>query len=203
MPDLDILARAPAPGWRRPYRLAVGSAASPQELASAAIQSLAHSLRSGGGLPALDSLADVVSRFLSGQLPLADALHHLRSIEQATGGDRHTKVAARATARLLVELGQGGSSIAEPRLAVAERFCWAMVDHHLFGRVRPELVGSRFPDHASAFAWEEGCKEALRPGLKKVASALARDPMAARLHAPRTAAGRRRSTADLLNESLT
>lgn len=202
MPDLDILDHAATPGWHKPYRLLAGNA-SPQEVGRDILSSLSQSLRRGGGLPEADALRGIVERAAAGQLAPFEALRQLRSVELSAGGHRHTKVAARAAAELVVALEQGDGLTGDPAQAVAEGFCWAIIDHYLFGRARPKLIGQRFADHGEAIAWEQECKEVLRPSVRKMAEALARDPQARKIRAPRMPGLLRRSTVDLLHEPIT
>jgi hypothetical protein len=202
MPDLDILERVPAPGWRSPYRLLAGGA-SPQEVAHATVKSLCKSLRTGHGLPGIDDLADIYGQVASGQLAVPEALRRLRLVERATNGHLHTKIAAGITAQRIVELRQGNPVTDDPAQVIAESFCWGIVEYHLFGRARPDLVGKRFANHDEALTWEQTCREILHPTLIKVAAKLVQDPTAANLRAPRATIPVRRSTADLLYEPIT
>ena len=203
MPDRDVLDRSSVPAWRGSRRLLTGGAAPPDEVAQAIIPALAKSLRDGGGLPGADHLAAVLSRFQLSELSACEALAALRSVERAFSGHRHTKVATQAVAGLIVQHEHCGSPASEPTEAVSLSFCLQMVDHHLFGRVRAELVGSRFADYGEALAWEQQCKDALRPRLTRLAMALARNPTAVGLRAPLAGIAARLSTADMLHEPVT
>jgi len=76
-----------------------------------------------------------------------------------------------------------------------------LVDHHFFGRARASLVEERFSSFHEARAWEQTVKKTMSHGVQTLAAHLSEDPTAARLRAP-TRIVRRRSTRDILNESL-
>jgi hypothetical protein len=202
MPDLDMIDRGSAPGWHKPFRLLEHGEATPEEIGHAVLHSLCRSLRLYGGVPGLHDIADIVDRTMSGRCGVAEAFRHLRAIEQAAHGHRHTRVAVRAANGLLVEIGQGRQLARDPAQEVADRFCHALIDHQLFGRVRPALVGERFASHDEAIACERACVDVAAPYVSRVAENLARDPRATRLRAPRMSGTTRRSTADLLDEPL-
>lgn len=202
MPDLDMIDRVSAPGWHKPYRLLENGGAAPEEIGRAMLHSLCRSLRLYGGVPGLDEIADVVARVQDGRCGATEAFRRLRAIEQAADGHRHTRVAVRAANGLVVEIGQGLEVGHDPVRSVAERFCRALIDHQLFGRVRPALVGERFASHDEAIACERDCMDAVAPHVARVAADLARDPRATRLRAPRIPGVTRRSTAELLDEPL-
>lgn len=202
MPDLDMLDRVSAPGWHKPYRLLENGEVPPGEIGRATLHSLCRSLRLYGGVPGLDSIAEIIEQVQHGECEDADAFRRLRAVEQVANGHRHTRIAVRAANRLIVEIEQGGELDRDPALAVAYRFCRELIDHHLFGRARPALVGERFASHDEAVAYESVCMAAVAPYVARVAEDLARDPRATRLHAPRMPRAARRSTADLLDEPL-
>ena len=202
MPDLDMIDRASAPGWHKPYRLLKNEGATPAEIGRALIHSLCRSLRRYGGVPRLDSIVAVVEGVRQGQCTVAEAFRRLRAIEQAADGHRHTRVAVRAAHRMIAEIGQGGQFDHDSARAVADRFCRESIDHHLFGRVRPDLIGERFASHDEAVACEHACMETATPYVARVAEVLALAPRATRLRAPRMPGLARRSTAELLDEPL-
>lgn len=202
MPDLDMLDRVSAPGWHKPYRLLANGEATPEEIGRAMLHSLCRSLRLYGGVPELGGIADVVEQVLDGECGAPEAFRRLRVIESTANGHRHTRVAARTAARLIVEIEQGRTFDRDPAIVIADRTCHELIDHHLFGRVRPALIGERFASHDEAIACERACMEAVAPYVARVAETLARDPRATRLRAPRMPRSVRRSTADLLDEPL-
>lgn len=202
MPDLDMIDRVSAPGWHKPYRLLENGEAPPEEIGRAVLHSLCRSLRLYGGVPGLHDIADIVARTIDGRCEITEAFRRLRGVEQAADGHRHTRVAVRAANGLLVEIEQGQQLARDSAQEVAARFCHALIDHQLFGRVRPALVGERFVSYDEAVACERACIDATAPYMARVAEALVDDPRARRLRAPRMPGIPQRSTADLLDEPL-
>ena len=202
MPDLDIIDRIASPGWRGVTRMYAGGAASANEMRSPTLKALAKSLRDGGGLPGFSEFGAIVQRVCTGDLSALEAMREVRSLVREYNGHLHTKVAAEAVSTLIVEVVQGSTTITEPALTVAEQFCSALVDYHLFSRARPYLVGQRFADHGAAFQEENACKAARASDMHKVAEGLARDPTGKSLRAPSVQRSHRRSTASLLNEPI-
>lgn len=202
MPDLDMIDRISAPGWHKPYRLLANGEATPEEIGRAILHSLCRSLRLYGGVPGLGGIADVVEQVLAGECGATEAFRRLRAIESTANGHRHTRLATRAASRQIVEIEQGTGFDRDPAVAIAERSCYELIDHHLFGRVRPALIGERFASHDEARACERACMESVAPYVARLAEDLAHDPGAPRLRAPRMPRSVRRSTVDLLDEPL-
>lgn len=138
MPDLDIIDRNVPRGWRRPVRILLGEG-TPQEVAYEAKIALARSLRENGGLPGLDRLEAILRQRMEGGLDPHSAHVLLTTYENRFRHERHVKVAAAATRRLLVKLDQGPLSRGPLRLAVARAFLRQLLDHNMFGRIGPKL----------------------------------------------------------------
>ena len=202
MPDLDIIERAAKRGWHGATRMYAGGLASADEMRGPILKALAKSLRDGGGLPGLVDLSTVVQQVCTGDLSALAAIREVRTVERKFGGHLHTRVAAEAVNTLIVEVLQNSTTIIEPATAVAERFLTRLVDHHLFGRARPYLVGQRFADHGDALQEENACKAALAPYVRKLAAGLVRDPTGKSMCAPSVRRSHRRPTAELLNEPI-
>ena len=202
MPDLDIIERSAKRGWHGATRMYAGGAASAVEMRRPILKALAKSLRDSGGLPGLVDLSTIVQQVCTGDLSTLAAIREVRSVKRECGGHLHTRVAAEAVATLIVEVHQESTTIIEPTTTVAERFLWGLVDHHLFGRARPYLVGQRFADYEAALQEENACKSSLAPYVRELAGRLVRDPTAKDLRAPSVRGSHRRSTAELLNEPI-
>jgi hypothetical protein len=125
----------------------------------------------------------------------------LRDIEYEYDGSRHIRVAAHAARRLVMEVHQGAGFLDAQR-AIAERFCWCLLDHQFFGRLRPLLVGTRFADYGEATAFEDACKTELAPAIAKLAAQLLADPTANTLRAAPLRVQTRRPTEELLALNL-
>ncbi|WP_040666925.1 hypothetical protein [Nitrolancea hollandica] len=201
MPDLDILDHAIAPGWQKPFRLLAGDAC-PEDVGHAILGALCRSLRQKGGLPQIDRIQELIERVDSGSVAPIDALNTLRKIEVSKGGHRHTRIAARAASKIIVAINQGDHLSGDVGHALIEVVNWELIDHHLFGRARPVLIGQRFADYAEFNSFEAACKRALRPCVTKLADSLVSDPAARRLRAPRMPLKIRRPTVELLNEPI-
>ena len=202
MPDLDIIERAAKRGWGGATRMYAGGLASADEMRGPILKALAKSLRDAGGLPGLNDLSMIVGRVCNGDLSARAAFTEMRTVEREYGGHLHTKVAAEAVCTLIVELSQDSTMFIEPATAVAERFLTRLVDHHLFGRARPFLVGQRFADYGDALQEENACRSALAPHVRKLAAGLVRDPTGKSLRAPSVQRSHHRPTAELLNEPI-
>lgn len=193
MPDRDIIERLPASGWQRPYRLAMGGAPA-SGVRRAVLESLSRSLREGKGIPGFLRLVDIVEQFRAGGINQCDAFELLRGVERDQRGHRHTKLASRATAELLAEMEHRSLSIENAAEAVAEHCCLAMVDHHLFGRLRPVRLGEE--------PTEQCYKDELATGIKAVARQLTREPSGAGVRAPATRRAGNLTTEAMLHRPL-
>lgn len=200
MPDNDVIHRALVPGWQKASRLLYGGQ-SLLAVVLASKEALARSLRQGGGLPASNGLADLLTEVQAKEVTPAQAIRRLHDIEYECDGSRHIKVAVRATEQLIVEVQQGAGFLDAQR-AVAEWFCWCLLDHQFFGRVRPWLIGSRFADLDEAAAFEAACATELAPAITKLASQLLADSTATALRAPSLRRQMRRTTGELLTLDL-
>jgi hypothetical protein len=201
MPDLDVLDQGIPPGWHTPYRLLAGQA-EPQEVAHATLGSLSWSLRKCGGLPQAAGIQDIVDRVATGHASAPEAMRDLRTIEGSNRSSRHVRIATKAAAGIIARLSQGHPLADNPARILAREFCWALIDHCLFGRARPRLVGTRFAELSEAHSFERSCKEILSPLVDRLADDLSRNPTAVGLRAPRMPRLRQRSTAELMNEPI-
>lgn len=203
MPDLDVISERPDVGWRAPFRLLMGSG-SEDEVGHAAICSLCRSLRRAGGVPGLERLVSIITSCWHDELSLVGAFDQLHKVEQECTGHLHTKLAARAGARVLVDFNYGDRASPEQdpasRLAVA--FCEEVIDHHLFGRARPNIVGTRFGSQDDELRWELQCMARLQPRIERVACHLLQYPTAAGLRAPSAPRSLRMTTEEILSERL-
>ena len=202
MPDLDVIERSAKRGWYGATRMYAGGAASAAEMRGPILKALAKSLRDGGGLPGHDNLSAIVQLVCNGDISALAAIREVRTVTREFGGHLHTRLAAEAVDTLIVEVRQNSTTIIEPATAVSERFLTRLVDHYLFGRARPYLVGQRFADHGAALQEENACKAALAPYVRELAERLVRDPTGKGLRAPSVRRSYRRSTASLLNEPI-
>lgn len=201
MPDLDIIPRTAAPGWKAASRLLEGKGTD-EEIAKEILQALGRELRDGGGLPNLDEFVNVVNDFKQGSLTHAGAMAQVRRIVRSAEGHHLAKVAERAVSYVLVEIDAGELLSSDLHTAFAEWFLWCLADYSLIGRRRPELVGTKYADYDEAFAAEERYKAVLGPKLAKLAARLVQNPAAAHLRAPAMNVGNRRATSDLLDADL-
>ena len=175
--------------------------APPAELAGPVRRALAHTLRGAGGLPGLSAASEVVSQVACRELDVRRGLEELLSIERTVQPGPTTALGVDAARGVLAELEFGGEAPADPRYAVAERACWAILGHHFFDLARLNFLGGRFENLSAAHEWEAACRTEIAPDVRTIAAAMARDPTAAKLRAP----GRRlprRSTAELLHQPV-
>lgn len=200
MPDLDIF-NPISPGWHKPYKLVLGRA-EPAEIGRAALKALSRSLRRGHGLEALSELARVARGAIHGNLSAPDALNRLHAIECTSGGDRHTKVAVQTVVRIIADARDGPILINDLESRIAIGFCKDLLVHHLYGPAWTEVSQKRFPASADARAFGDAVATVVEPGVTKLGEALARNPKAVSLRAPIIGTASRRTTVDLLGETI-
>lgn len=196
MPDLDIIPRTAAPGWKTASKLLEGNGTD-DEIVRAILRSLSCSLRREGGLPCLDGFINVVGDFERGELTYAAAMMRVRTIVRLAEGHHLAKVAERSVSYVLVDVAAGEALPSNLHQAVAERFLWCLADHCLIDRRRPELVGTKYADYDEAFATEERYKAILGPSVSRMAANLLRNPTAVHLRAPPIADARTASVRPL------
>jgi hypothetical protein len=164
---------------------------------------LCHTLRRGKGLPGLAGFAQIVSRVKEGELAPLRAKQEIRTLVRAHEGSQHAKMLGDATDRMLASLMAGEPASLDTSLALADRLCGDLLDHHLYQFVEFDLVGGdrRFDTRSDALTWVETCRNEVRNDQLAIARKLVGDQAAERLRAP---ARRRqqRSTADLLYQGL-
>jgi hypothetical protein len=204
MADGDVLKFRPAPGWWSAHRILAGGGTE-AEVARAAGKALGKTLREGGGLPCLPVLADAVRDFAED--PSCDVLRamaRLRSIERSFAGLPLAMLGSRAASRFIAALNRGETVPSDLAPAIAEKLCTEILNHHLFSRALPELVGKRFASDAEASAWRERCLAAFDDVrvFRNVAAQLVRDNSGKRLQVRPSRSDRRRSTAELLGIGL-
>jgi len=215
VPDQDFF-RKTGPIWRTVREKALARQGSDQEVADDCLRALSKTLRMAQGCPGFDELVEVLFTFqreqerqpliaFAGELDLGEAFAVFALIERKHKGHRVTKVAARATKSLLVEMNTRDLcnrhlTSGLPQI-LAERVCSSLVDHHLFGRSRGHLALHAFRSFSAIRHWENGVRNHMAIGSTKIAKQLARDPSASRLRAPRRSM-RSESTRDILGESL-
>lgn len=200
MPDLDIVSPI-APGWYKPYKLIRGGA-EPAEVGRAALSALGKALRRGHGLQSLAELESVAGAVIDGELPARDALTRLHSIVLTSADERHTKVAVRAVEGILAQVSEEPASVGGLRLAIATRFCGDLLAHYLYGPAWVEVLEDRFPAPSERRAFADSVAAVVEPQLPKLGQKLAHDPEATGLRVPPIRTGRRRSTAELLEEAI-
>src|SRR5579864_827128 len=200
MPDGDYYRRTPRQVWKSVHRMVLAGAP-PEELAGPARRALAHTLRRGGGLPGLVEAADILDAVASGQKGMRRALADLQSLEQAVGWSTNATLAIEAARGVLAEVSFGAGVPGDAQLALAERACSALVDHHLLGLAQLNFVGQYFRNFSEARQWEEGCRIEFEPDIRRIAAVVARQPSAQKLRAPARRTPQR-STADLLHQPV-
>ena len=201
MPDLDILRAGISPRWAVPYRLLAG-VGDPQDVAQAIFKVLTASLRQFGGFPRTDDLGDIVKRVTNGKLAPCQAFSELRAVELSAMGHLHTRMAVRAAEQLVVGCFHGQKPPDVVR-AITAGACSNMIDYQLFGRARLHLAGTQYESVQQARAFEASCKTALASEIAKIVEQLVGVRPIDKLRAPHVAGHLRRSTADLLYESVT
>lgn len=202
MPDLDIIDRNAPRGWARAYKFFLGDASTP-EVTRAATKALARSLRENGGFPSAHLFRRVLDQRMSGELDGHSAFEAASAIQHRLGHERHAKIGARALGKLLVEIGHGRRLGGDSFEALCDRFVHELVDHLFFGRIRPEIVGTkRYPGRAEVEVRELSVREALEPSLRKIARELAVSPSADELRAPPTFIGPQPTTEEMLDQPI-
>lgn len=175
MPDGDVVPRAPVRLWKRPHSL-LSSAADAETVADGICHSLVGSLRDKGGLPGAQDLASVVDAMVAGDISLSDALAETHEVEWRHGAHTHTRVAAEAVRRLLVEISQGKALSSESLRTVAEESCWQLIRYQLLGRIGPDQQGVNYSTHEEYLRWEQQVLAPIQSRVGAIAAGLARDP---------------------------
>lgn len=200
MPDLDIV-NPVAPGWHKPFKLIRGGA-EPTEVGRAALAALGKTLRRGHGLRSLGELETVAGSVVAGGLSTSGAIARLRAIELAWGGERHTKVAARSVEGIIAQISDELDSADNLGRLIATRFCSDLLAHCLYGPAWMEVLQERCPIPSEARAFAEAVAAVVEPQLEKLGGKLADNPEASGLRVPAIPKASRRSTAELLEESI-
>lgn len=200
MPDLDIVSPI-SPGWHKPYKLVRGGA-EPADVGRAALAALGKALRCGHGLRSLGDLQSVAEATMNGTISASGALVRMHSIELASGGERHTKVAVRTVQGIIAQPGDAPGSGDDLGDLIATRFCRELLAHYLYGPAWIEVLQQRFPVPSEARAFADAVAAVVEPRLEKLGKGLVRDPEAKGLRAPAVRVGSRRPIAELLEESI-
>jgi hypothetical protein len=200
MPDQDIVERSLRRPWKRSYRVEKGGH-SAEVVAASLIKDLAAAVRDDGGMPGFEQLLPVYFR-VSGRPDGARTLAHAcRAVEERFEQQWGVKILGRAALRsfALIEARRGLPS----RVSLSEEYLRSRVRHDYFAKVTHRLVGrrKRFSDLGEAQRFDAHVWEHLEPQLKKLAVALASDPSARRLRAPKSLL-RSRSTEELLETAI-
>ncbi len=175
MPDGDVIPRTPVRLWKRPHSL-LSSATDAQAVADGIFHSLVGSLRDKGGLPGTQDLAAIVGDMIAGNISLADALEETHEVEWRHGVHVHTRVAAEATRRVLVEVGQGKALSSAPLRTVTEASCWQLIRHQLLGRIGPDQQGVSYTTHEEYLQWEQRVLAPIQSRVGAIVADVARDP---------------------------
>jgi hypothetical protein len=175
--------------------------ASPEELASPARLALAHTVRRGGGLPALTEAAEIVTAVVSGNKDLRRGLADLESLERAVGRGPNASLGIEAARRVLAELSFGGTVPTNAQYILAERTCWALLEHHFLDLAQLNFLGRRFANLSEAREWDAACRAEFAQDVRRIAVAVAHQPTAEKLRAPARRRPRQ-TTADLLYQPV-
>lgn len=175
MPDGDVITRSPVRLWKRPHDL-LCSGADGETVADGICHSLLGSLRDKGGLPGAQDLAALVDSLIVGNTTLPEALEEVHEVEWRHGFHIHTRVAAEAVRRLLVEIGQGKGPNCEPLRAVVVEFCSQLIRYQLLGRIGPDQKGFRYTEYDGYLEWEQKVLGPVQSRVEALVSGLVRDP---------------------------
>lgn len=167
MPDGDYYRRSPHQVWRSAHRMVLAGA-SPEELASPARLALAHTLRHGHGLPGLAEAADIVSAIGAGQKDVRRGLEDLRSLERAVGRGSNAALGVEGARRVLAEVAFGGSVPIDAAYVVAERACWALLEHHFLDLAPLNFLGIHFTNLSEVREWESACRAEFAQDVRRI-----------------------------------
>lgn len=196
MPDQDRIERALHPRWRRAYRLIKGR--QPIELTADFLMSaLAEYLREERGVPAFEELLTIANMGAGSPARAHRVGEAVRSVERRFAHSGHIKAAARGLLVLCAKVSAGTALPAAG--AVAEEFCWQILDTSLLGKL-DRLVGPKRPYRSVSdlASYRAQLHEVLAPAIAELARRLALDPIAASIRAPRSLRPRR-STRELID----
>lgn len=201
MPDGDRIERGMRHGWRPAYRRLKGGA-SPAELAPRLLKGLAATLRTEGGVPGLRAYGLVIESHAAGLLTTERALERIRRIQRSQPYGHLSMIAAHGVARCVTENGPGTTLVASGERLAAGSVCRELLDAELFERARPAVVGDLFETQNAYDRYTEACREQIGEHLVRLANQLLDRPTGEGVRAPAVRRAPRRSTADVLGDSL-
>lgn len=201
MPDLDVFERKIAKRWKKVFAI-IWAGGSPEETANAVRFALTMSLRYGYGLPGLESLTNALDKYRVGNISETNIFEKLHSIERENGYNRHTRIAVRATQRLIVEIANGFEPSLNSKQEIVQYFLNDLIEHHSFDRFGIELIGNKFTDYNEMNEYEEKVKINIQPTIMKLSSELIKKPTGEGIRTPHNPINIKRSTCDLLNTPI-
>lgn len=202
MPDGDVISGCVPHRWRSTLARLRGGA-TPEEVAAHANRALAQTLRSSGGIAGQAAYGAIIDARTRGELTPAEARAQAWQVYRSQEQTPFAMVVHQAVDRCLTMPLDGAAALQPGTITVAEAVCSEVLNTQLFERVRPDLVGECFPNHAAFDHVVEQCHAVVARGVAHISASLSRDPSAARLRAaPTRRRVRRPSTASLLNQSI-
>ncbi len=202
MPDGDVIASRVSREWRSSLARLRGGG-SPEEIVPHLTRALTATLRSNGGIAAVDKYGALVDTYGRRDISAAAARAEARTLFREGVQTPFAMTVHRAVTRLLVSADAPSDALKPGATKVTEAVCAELVNNQLFERVRPNLVGDCFPDHTAFDTMVRQCNSLLSPSIDNIVASLARDPSASSL---RASAGRRsasrQATAAILSKSI-
>jgi hypothetical protein len=202
MPDGDVISGRVQHRWRSTLARLRGGATS-DEIAAHANRALAQTLRSNGGIAGQAAYGAIVDALARGELAPREARAQAWQVYRSQEQTPFAMVVHQAVDRCLTTSLNCAAALQPGTITVAEAVCSEVLNTQLFERVRPDLVGECFPDHAAFDRVVEQCHAIVARGIAHLSESLSRDPSAARLRAfPIRRRARRASTASILKQSI-
>ena len=195
VPDGDVIRRGVRHSWRSAFR-ALSAGGAGVDVQGFIGRGLSASLKAHR-MPPIGDAATLLGRVWTGAITVADGMRQVAGASGITGGTRANALLDDAIRRAIV----AGPTGARPEQAIAEEFCAVTVDTELFSKLRPALLehGEHTPAEVESIMTD--MSQTADPSVRRIAQQLIVDPSAAQLRSPRSRR-RRRSTVDLLNESI-
>ena len=196
MPDGDVIKRGVRHAWRGAYEsLAAGGPDA--DVRGLVAKGLTASLRKSG-MPANADAAALVDDVWNRRVSQTDALARVASVVGSVGGTRKSALLELAVQRTII----AGPTGAHADQAIAEAYLNAEVETEFLAKVRPAMLESRQHDPSSIEQRIARWTEEIQEPIRRIAQQVLEDPSGQALRAPPSRRATRKTTAEILDESV-
>lgn len=202
MPDLDIISRTVPGPWRKPMRL-LRDLGNVPETRREMLKALTETLRRNGGFPGFTSFAATLRAVAEGALDPHSGYTRVEVIQRQHAHHLGVELCGMAAKRLLADLSShprlpaGSFESALARAALVET-----VGHQFLGYLIPRVLGDRCPRPAEVDRLRQELLNDIDGAIGDLARSVVMDPSCSEIRAPRVQGWRRRTTDELLQQSV-